>query len=581
AAPLAFSPSQAQAQLVDRTQAPNPADEGIALSLEEQVGAGQGDEFTPDSSIYLIKRDPARAIRRGRQLFQRKFTHAQGLGPRSGDLVGDNADRLAKLLRRAGITHPSNQASSRRAKHHSKRFRRHSGRHGGRLGGRLARKIIRALGPNQFAQEGIGDISTNIAIGAGLADSCAACHGRPRGSAGFGGDVATRPDSRDAPHLFGLGLQEQLADEMTARLREIRTQSLRDAAESGGPISVALEAKGISFGTITANADGTLDTSQVEGIDPDLRVRPFFAEGSTMSIREFVVGAFNDEMGLQSFDPCLFDAASGGICTTPAGMVLDGITDPVKGPPLSSANEDGDGDLVVNEIDPALVDFMEFYLLNYFKPGLGQQTAATDAGFQTMEDIGCTSCHVRDLTIDSDRRVADVETVYDPENGIFNRLFATAETRFTALDDGESLPQLLPTGEAFVVENIFTDFKRHDLGPNFYELNYDGSLQTHFITEPLWGVGSTSPYGHDGRSINLTEVILRHGGEAEDTALAFEALPEQDRQNILTALNSLILFPPDDTASNLNPGDPDDPDFPQIGHGSINLGALFQTEGPE
>ena len=27
---------------------------------------------------------------------------------------------------------------------------------------------------------------------AGLADSCAACHGRPRGSAGFGGDVFTQ-----------------------------------------------------------------------------------------------------------------------------------------------------------------------------------------------------------------------------------------------------------------------------------------------------------------------------------------------------------------------------------------------------
>jgi CxxC motif-containing protein (DUF1111 family) len=34
------------------------------------------------------------------------------------------------------------------------------------------------------------------------------------------------------------------------------------------------------------------------------------------------------------------------------------------------------------------------------------------------------------------------------------------------------------------------------------------------MTEPLWGVGSTAPYGHDGRSINLREVILRHGGEA-------------------------------------------------------------------
>jgi hypothetical protein len=59
-----------------------------------------------------------------------------------------------------------------------------------------------------------------------------------------------------------------------------------------------------------------------------------------------------------------------------------------------------------------------------------------------------------------------------------------------------------------------TDFKRHDLGPNFYERNYNGTLRTHFMTTPLWGVGSTSPSGHDGRSISLTEVILRHDGEA-------------------------------------------------------------------
>ena len=37
-------------------------------------GAGQGDAFTPNSSIYFINRDPAWAIRRGRQIFQRKFT---------------------------------------------------------------------------------------------------------------------------------------------------------------------------------------------------------------------------------------------------------------------------------------------------------------------------------------------------------------------------------------------------------------------------------------------------------------------------------------------------------------------------
>ena len=56
-------------------------------------------------------------------------------------------------------------------------------------------------------------------IGAGLADSCAGCHGRPRGSAGHGGNTYTRPDSRDARHLFGAGLQEMLADEITTELR--------------------------------------------------------------------------------------------------------------------------------------------------------------------------------------------------------------------------------------------------------------------------------------------------------------------------------------------------------------------------
>ena len=42
-----------------------------------------------------------------------------------------------------------------------------------------------------------------------------------------------------------------------------------------------------------------------------------------------------------------------------------------------------------------------------------------------------------------------------------------------------------------------------------------GGMQAQFLTRPLWGVGSTGPYGHDGRSITLNDVILRHGGEAQ------------------------------------------------------------------
>ena len=164
--------SESHAQLVDRTLAPNLANEGIAKSLEEEVGSGCDDIYTLNSSAYLIARDPFRAIRRGRQVFQRKFTVAQGVGPR--------------------------------------------------------------------VQDGKGDMNQTLALGAGLADSCSTCHGRPRGSAGAGGDVATRPDSRDAPHLFGLGLKEILADEITTDLRQLQDRAIKAACEEKKKVSMPL-----------------------------------------------------------------------------------------------------------------------------------------------------------------------------------------------------------------------------------------------------------------------------------------------------------------------------------------------------
>jgi CxxC motif-containing protein (DUF1111 family) len=123
--------------------------------------------------------------------------------------------------------------------------------------------------------------------------------------------------------------------------------------------------------------------------------------------------------------------------------------------------------------------------------------------------------------------------------------------------------------QPFGVRNIFADFKRHDLGPEFHERDFNGSVTTQFMTAPLWGVGSTAPYGHDGRSINLEEVILRHGGEAHASREAFAHLSEDQQGAVLRFLASLVLFPPDDTASNLDPGsislrvlfnDPSDPE---------------------
>ena len=134
-----------------------------------------------------------------------------------------------------------------------------------------------------------------------------------------------------------------------------------------------------------------------------------------------------------------------------------------------------------------------------------------------------------DLTIERDRRVADVETVYDPERGIFNRLFATATALFVEVDDGGEHSIKEPVGGPFVVRNIFTDFKRHNLGPKFYEIEYAGTIQKEFLTAALWGVGSTGPYGHDGRSTTLRNVILRHGGEARRARDRFRSLPASAR----------------------------------------------------
>lgn len=590
----------------------------IARSLQDQIGAGHGDVTTPNSAVFIIKRDPARSIRRGRQLFQRKFSAAEGQGPRV------------------------NFTSS-------------------------------------------GDVTQTRALGAGLMDSCAGCHGRPRGSAGFGGNVATRPDSRDAPHLFSLGLPEQLADEMTQELRAIRTQAISMAVGGGGgltcsivgtntwggnayqvdfrvvnngstttngwsvklnfnqpanifnfwdtvilngntatptasnasynpnispggsiqfgvqgnysgsftaptctgtgggggsPVTLNLTAKGVSFGRITAFPDGSVDTGQVDGVNPDLRIRPFFHEGATVTIREFIVGAFKNEMGMEAFDPILCavtDPNNPRTMVSPAGFVFNPALDDFERPPVCDPAVDNDGDGITNEIDPAIVDHMEFYLLNYFRPAQYQVTARASQGRQLMGSIGCTGCHVPSLTVNNDRRVADVETDFDPVRGIFNDLFATATTLFHPVNDGLGFPpQLLPNKNSFVVQNFFSDLKRHDLGSFFHERDYDGALINEFVTEPLWGVGTTAPYGHDGRSINLDQVIRRHGGEALQSRQAYEALSADSQRMIREFLQTLVLFPPDDTASNLNPGNPNtgNPQVPAE-HGSIDLSSLF------
>jgi cytochrome c peroxidase len=100
-------------------------------------------------------------------------------------------------------------------------------------------------------------------------------------------------------------------------------------------------------------------------------------------------------------------------------------------------------------------------------------------------------------------------------------------------------------GKAMV--ELYGDLKRHFMGNGLAEgVDEVGTGAATFLTENLWGVGTTPPYMHDGRATTLTEAILEHGGEASDSRTAFRALSTNDQKDVIAFLNNLVLFKMED-----------------------------------
>ena len=90
---------------------------------------------------------------------------------------------------------------------------------------------------------------------------------------------------------------------------------------------------------------------------------------------------------------------------------------------------------------------------------------------------------------------------------------------------------------------FFGDLKRYNMGSGLAErIDEVGTGASVFLTENLWGVGTTAPYMHDGRSTTLTEAILEHGGEATNAKNAFVALATSSQLDLIAFLNNLVLF---------------------------------------
>lgn len=369
------------------------------------------------------------------------------------------------------------------------------------------------------------------------ANSCSSCHSQP--IVGGAGDFTVNvfvnegfvnadfdtvdpqfSNERNTNHLMGSGLVELIAREMTADLHAIRHDALRQARETGAPVTAHLTSKGVDFGKITAAPDGILDISGIEGVDTDLVIRPFSQKGVMTSLRQFSVNAMNQHHGMQA--------------TERFGARWTGQDD---------FDEDGHADEVSEGDISALVAWQATLPPPIaMTPDDPAWQAAAATGSETFDTIGCNACHLRALPLKSLKfadpgpfDAAGTLRAGEVEGAVYDLALTDWAATLQTNDKGE---YLIPT---------FGDLKRHVitdrqiaalgnelLGQRFVERNA-------FQTSELWGIGSTAPYGHRGDFTTLDGVIRAHGGEARASRDNYVALADEERSALVAFLKTLVI----------------------------------------
>lgn len=465
-----------------------------------RVRAIHGDPSKPGTAAYFITNDPWLAWQRGRELCQREFSVADGAFGDSGRLDGKSLnDGVTKMMSRDH------------------------------------------------------------------ANSCIACHNSPWRDLGAGTTIAKNAGSgRNSPHVYGAGLIEMIGLEMREQLLAIADTN-RDGWISGeeakGKCAVIRNIATIDLGRFDdpcgcgkphldsicyvwyVDAQGkripwarSLKAEGVAGYNFEVQVfghgqRDRLSHGGIAgTLRAFTANAFDIHSGLQACDPTMNDESAGAglakvsICGAQqfyTGTTRDrGLIRDARGVSLDDPDRDG----VLEEITEGDLDLAEFYQLNLPRPAELRRTPRRERGREVFARIGCASCHVPDWRVEKDRRFFDLEVTENEKGELTGRL------------------KRLNPGKPVEVRGVYSDLRHHDLGEAFHEVQFDGSVIRRFRTSPLWGLGTTAPYGHDGASLTLDQVIRRHGGEALDSRRGYEALSPEDSDAILDFLNSLVLY---------------------------------------
>jgi hypothetical protein len=390
---------------------------------------------------------------------------------------------------------------------------------------------------------------------------------------------------RNTPHVFAPGAIQRLAEEMTDELHGRREAVERAACERGGSWSIRLFAKGVDFGSLSATRTGSspcrvsFGTNGVRGVDflpsvdnpaapPDLIVRPFQWKGSVPFLRDFNRGASHNELGMQSVEI--------------VGDDVDGDFDGV-------ANELTIGDqtalAVYMAAQPRPTTLLELNSLGLLDPPLtSSQVGAIQSGRQVFHEVGCASCHVPSLAIErpifsepsANAAYRDGAAFPAGQSPVARGLDPRWPVTFDLTRDQPDNHIPLPDGRTFnlgafrrdssgrAIVELFGDLKRHRMGPRLAEpVNEiagddvtpipidprNRHTPDTFLTENLWGVGSTAPYMHDGRATTLTEAIIEHAtaaaddpSEAAPSRRAFLNRSATDQRALIAFLENLVLF---------------------------------------
>ncbi len=378
---------------------------------------------------------------------------------------------------------------------------------------------------------------------------------------------------RNPVHLFAPGAQQLAAEEMTRDLAAIRARAIQSACSQNQPVTAALSSKGISYGSIAVSPMGcpnaSVDTSNVQGVDADLVVKPFGWKGVVAPLRLFNAAAFHNELGMT---PTEFSGPD--VDSDFDGVANEILIEDVSAMTVYLAAQPRPTTLI--ELDDVRRQLMRFGRAGRQQIAeLGLPPALTNAqraqigrGAAKFAEIGCALCHRPSLELDGksfaepsanpaftfdfgvDPRVADL---VDPENPLTFDITKDQPDNVIMIGNRvlRRLGSLEVNAAGKAVVRSFGDLKRHEMGPRLAETIANPVPGTSFVvpqsvvlTTELWGLGSSAPYLHDGRATTIEEAIIEHGGEAQASRDRFRALDQANQNDVLAFLNNLVLFFP-------------------------------------